>query len=284
MIVIEHLTKRYRSATVVDDVSLTVDPGETVALWGPNGAGKTTIVRCLLGLLSYEGSIAVAGVDVRRNGKAVRRVMGYVPQELSFFDDMTVVETLDFSASLRRIPDARVDEVIGLVGLDGHTVKRVGQLSGGLKQRLGIALALLPEPRVLLLDEPTSNLDAASREAAVRLLHDLKAPDRVMVVTSHHLEEVGLLADRVVALDEGRVLHECPPSELADRLGLRAWLHVVLEGEERSPAVSLLRSQGFAARLNGFGVLVEVSAQGKGQALGALHEAGFAIADVEVWR
>jgi ABC-type multidrug transport system ATPase subunit len=211
MIVIDHLVKRYRSATVVDDVSLAIDPGETVALWGPNGAGKTTIVRCLLGLLSYEGSITVGGLDVRRHGKAVRRVMGYVPQELSFFDDMTVVETLDFSASLRRIADERVEEVIGLVGLDGHTAKRVGQLSGGLKQRLGIALALLPDPRVLLLDEPTSNLDAASREAAVRLLHDLKTLDRVMVVTSHHLEEVGMLADRVVALDEGRTGSDCGP-------------------------------------------------------------------------
>ncbi|MDX1690274.1 MAG: ABC transporter ATP-binding protein [Acidimicrobiia bacterium] len=284
MITIDHLTKRYRSVAVVDDVSLTVEPGETVALWGPNGAGKTTIVRSLLGLLSYEGSITVAGLDVRDHGKAVRRIMGYVPQELSFFDDLTVVETLDFSASLRRIADERVEAVIRLVGLDGHTGKRVGELSGGLKQRLGIALALLPDPRVLLLDEPTSNLDAASREVAVRLLHDLQTPERVMVVTSHHLEEVGMLADRVVALDDGRVLHECPPAELADRLGLRAWLHVVLDPRHRDPAAALLRSRGFEARRNGFGVLVEVSAQGKGRALGVLHDEGFAIEDVEVWR
>ncbi len=284
MIRIDSLTKRYRSVTVVDQFGLEVAAGESVALWGPNGAGKTTVVRCMLGLLSYEGTIEIAGLDACRDGKAVRRQMGYVPQELSFYDDLTVTETLDFSAALRRLPVARVDEVIEQVDLVGHRDKLVRELSGGLKQRLGLASALLPDPPILLLDEPTSNLDAAAREAAVELLHDLRESGRVMIVTSHHLEEVGMLVDRVVAMEEGRITVECPPNELADRLGLRAWLHVVVDGAPIDAAVTALTRSGFDARANSYGVLVEVSAQGKGKALDALRFAGIEIADLEVWR
>ena len=284
MITIDRLTKRYGDAVVVDDFSLTIPAGESVALWGPNGAGKTTVVRSILGLVGYEGTITVAGFDAREEGKAARRLMGYVPQELSFYDDMTVTEILDFAASLRRIGTDRVDEVIEVVDLGRHASKRVRELSGGLKQRLGLASALLPDPPVLLLDEPTSNLDAASREAAVALLHDLRDGERVMIVTSHHVEEVGMLVDRVVAMEEGRITVECSPAELAERLGLRAWLHVVLDDAPVDAAVDALADRGFDARANSYGVLVEVSAQGKGRALEALREAGIAIRDLEVWR
>jgi len=284
MITIDGLTKRYGQLTVLDDFSLDVGAGESVALWGPNGAGKTTVVRCILGLLSYTGAIVVDGLDARSDGKAARRLMGYVPQELSFYDDLTVEETLDFSAELRRLPTARVDEVIEMVELVVHRTKQVRELSGGLKQRLGLAAALLPDPPILLLDEPTSNLDAAAREAAIGLLHELREGGRVMIVTSHHLEEVGMLVDRVVAMDEGRITVECPPNELAERLGLRAWLHVVLNDAPIPAAVDALRSRGFDARANAYGVLIEVSAQGKGRALEALAEAGIRVADLEVWR
>jgi ABC-type multidrug transport system ATPase subunit len=281
---IEDLTKRYGPTTVVDGFDLEVPRGESVALWGPNGAGKTTVVRSILGLITYEGTITVDGHDVRREGKAVRRLLGYVPQELAFYDDMTVVEILDFSASLRHLPFARVDEVIELVDLERHSGKKVRELSGGLKQRLGLATALLPDPPVLLLDEPTSNLDAAARESAVALLHELRTHDRALIVTSHHLEEVGMLVDRVVAMDEGRITIECPPSELGERLGLRAWLHLVVNRAPVEHAVEALQRSGFEARANAYGVLVEVAAHDKGRALAALQAAGIEIADLEVWR
>ena len=284
MIRVDNLTKRYGRTPVVTDFSLEIPSGEAIALWGPNGAGKTTVVRCLLGLLSFEGTIEVDGLDVVRRGKAVRTMIGYVPQELSFYDDMTVVELLDFSASLRGIGSERVDEVVNLVALEDHESKRVRELSGGLKQRLGLATALLPDPRVLLLDEPTSNLDAATRESTVDMLHSLRDDQRILVVTSHHLEEVGMLVDRVVAMEDGRITVECPPAELAERLGLRAWLHIVPEDSPLVAAVEALRSRGFDAHENAYGVLVEVSAQGKGRALNALQDAGIGVQDLEVWR
>lgn len=284
MIEIRSLTKRYGSSVVLDAFDLTVGDGESVALWGPNGAGKTTVVRSILGLVTYEGSISVDGLDARRAGKAVRTLLGYVPQELSFYDDMAVIDLLDYSAGLRKVPAARVDEVVDQLSFGDHTSKRVRELSGGLKQRLGLATALLPDPPILLLDEPTSNLDAAARDAAIRLLEELRRDGRTLVVTSHHIEEVGMLVDRVVAMDEGRITAECAPSELADRLGIRVWLHLIMGNEATPRALDILEHGGFVAKQNAKGVLVEVSAQGKGEAIAELQSAGIEIEDLEVWR
>ncbi len=283
MIRVEGLTKRYGEVTVVDDVSFEVGASEAVALWGPNGAGKSTIVRCILGLARYGGRAEVAGLDVKRAGKAVRRLIGYVPQELSFYDDLDVGETVDLSARLRGVGVARADEALSTVGLGGEHTKRVGALSGGMKQRLAIALALLHDPPVLLLDEPTSNLDVAARESVIELLEGLRR-DRCLLLTSHHLEEVGMLVDRVLAMESGRVTLECEPAELAEKLGLRSWLHLVLSEGELVRARSLLDARGYHTRMNSRGVLVEVSTLQKGAALAVLHEAGLEVLDLEVWR
>lgn len=284
MISIENLTKRYGRQVVVDDFSCVVANGESIALWGPNGAGKTTVVRCLLGLVSYDGTIIVDGVDARTHGKTVRSTMGYVPQELSFYDDMGVIDLLDYSATLRRIGPDRVDEVVEMVELGPHLSKKVRELSGGLKQRLGVASALLPDPPILLLDEPTSNLDARARDHVIGILEDLRQDGRTLVVTSHHIEEVGMLVDRVIAMEEGRITVECNPSDLSDKLGLRAWMHFVLSNGSAAKAVAALEAEGFEAKLNPRGVLVEVSAQSKGEAVAVLHSAGVVIEDLEVWR
>ncbi len=284
MITIEHLTKRYGDFVAVDDVSIGVAAGEAVALWGPNGAGKTTVIRCLLGLASHEGTIRVGAYDTSTHAKQARRLIGHVPQELAFFNDLTVDETVEFSAQLKRVDFESLNQTLETVGLLDHTNKPVGSLSGGLKQRLAIALALLGDPQILLLDEPTSNLDAASRDSIVRLLHDLRSPSRVLLLTSHHLEEVGLLADRVVAFESGKVVLECGSQELGERLGLQSWLHVRIRNGSLDDASAALNSHGIKAWPNKQGVLVEVSSQRKGIALRALEDAGFPVVDFEVWR
>ncbi len=284
MIEVSRLTKRYGSSVVVDQFDMSAGKGDAVALWGPNGAGKTTIIRCLLGLVSYEGQITVDGLDARERGKAVRSLIGYVPQELSFYDDMVVIELLDYSASLRGVSPERVDEVAELLGLDSHQRKLVRDLSGGLKQRLGLATALLPDPPILLLDEPTSNLDATARDAAIRLLEGLRHDGRTLLITSHHLEEVGMLVDRVIAMEGGKKVTECAPFDLAEELGISAWLHLITEGPDADRATTVLTEAGFNARRNSKGVLVEVSAQQKGLAVAALQRAGISIQDLEVWR
>lgn len=284
MISAQNLTKSYGSTTALEDVSFEVRDGEAVALWGHNGAGKTTVIRCLLGLVTYQGQASIGGHDATDDGKEARRLVGYVPQELSFFDDLGVGETLLFSAGLRRTAVTRIEEVLEQVGLTAEIHKVVGELSGGMKQRLAIALALLADPPVLLLDEPTSNLDAASRESVLELLHDLKRPDRSMLLTSHHLEEVGILADRAIIMEHGGIVLEAPPSDLAERLGIRSWLHVVVDPEEVEPVLAKLAAEGFEASRNSRGVLIEVSALEKFRALQVITEAGISPRDFEVWR
>ncbi len=284
MITIRNVTKRYGKTEVVKNFSLEVAPGESIALWGPNGAGKTTVVRCILGLVTYEGTITVGGLDAHRYGKSVRTAMGYVPQELSFYDEMTVYELLDYAAALRGISLDRVDHLCEVVVLTEHVNKQVRELSGGLKQRLGIASALLPDPPILLLDEPTSNLDAQARDAALELLQGLRDDGRTLIVTSHHVEEIAMLVDRVVAMEHGEITVICDPSNLAEELGLRAWLHLILENGSAEHALRVLTELGFPTKLNSRGVLVEVSAQGKGEAVAALQRAGVEIKDLEIWR
>ena len=284
MISVKELVKAYGRNVVVSDFDMTVDNGEAVALWGPNGAGKTTVIRCILGLVSYEGHIEVAGHDARRQGKTVRARIGYVPQELAFYEDMTVISLLDYSARLREVGNDRVDEVIETLGLTDHHTKAIGELSGGLKQRLGLATALISEPDILLLDEPTSNLDAEARESVVRLLDELRHNGTTLLITSHHVEEVGMLVDRVIAMDQGRKVTECAPADLAERLGINAWLHLVTPESQTDRAAAALVEAGFNARRNSHGILVEVSAQQKGRAVGILQETGIDIEDLEVWR
>lgn len=284
MITATSLTKRYGRQLALDDVSIEIPEGDAVALWGHNGAGKTTVVRAILGLIHYEGAVNVGGHDAAADGVAARRLIGHVPQELSFHDELTVAETMEFSCALKGVGAARAHDVLGQVGLDRELGKRVGALSGGMKQRLAIGLALLANPPILLLDEPTSNLDAATREQMVHVLQDLKSERRTLVLTSHNLGEVGLLADRVITLEHGKVVLECTPGELDVKLGISTWLHVTLEPSMIAPAIETILGIGMNARGNGTGILVEALAQEKGRALAALARAGIEVHDFEVWR
>lgn len=284
MISISQLSKRYGTQLVLDEVSLEIAPGDAVALWGHNGAGKTTIVRSILGLIHYDGTITVGGHDAATDGIATRHLIGHVPQELSFHDELTVAETMEFSCALKGVTVSRAKEVLAQVGLEAELGKRVGALSGGMKQRLAIGLALLSNPPILLLDEPTSNLDAATREQMVHVLQDLKSESRTLVLTSHNLGEVGLLADRVITLEHGRVVLECSPGELDVKLGISTWLHVTVEPSLIDKALEAVVGIGMKARSNGTGILVEALAQEKGRALAALTRAGIDVRDFEVWR
>jgi nitrous oxidase accessory protein len=211
---IRGLTKAFGRFVAVDGIDLVVRPGEAVALWGANGAGKTTVLRCLLGLLPCDGVMRVGGRDVRTEGIAVRTQLGYVPQELRFHDDLSVRETVELYASLRCVT---LDEGLGLlepVGLSAARDKKVGELSGGMKQRLALALALLGNPPLLLLDEPASNLDLAGRREFLALLAQLKAQGKTLLFSAHHVEELASIADRVVLFEQGRIVRTCTGMEL----------------------------------------------------------------------
>ncbi len=283
VIEVRHLTKTFGRFTAVDDLSFTVKAGEAVALWGANGAGKTTAVRCLLNLFPFEGEIIINGLDVRQQSKEVRRRIGFVPQELSFHDDMSVAETLVFYARLKKVPDGfDFEPLLEQVRLTPHIQKRIGELSGGLKQRLALAVALLSDPPILVLDEPTASLDIRSREEFLFLLRSLKKNGKTMIFSSHHLEEVTALADRVLLLEGGRLVVDSPPDQLERRLGWETTLHLYLPEEGIEPALQTLEGLGMPVSRNGRGVRVHVAPGNKGKVLRMLQESGIEVEDFSV--
>lgn len=284
MISIAGLHKSYGRITVLHGVDIDVPAGSAVALWGPNGAGKTTVLLSVLGFLAIDGRIEVCGHDVVRAGKEARSLIGYVPQRPTFYDDLTVAQNLHFSASLRRIDRAAVETVLESTAMTAIAGTATGALSGGMRQRLALAVALLADPPVLLLDEPLANLDVAARAATITLLQGLRRPDRSMLITSHHLEEVSLLADRVVLMESGRVVDDCAPAELPGRLGLRTWLHLGMAPGAVPVAIAELRRLGHDPSPNGHGVLVALAPAEKAPTLAALVGAGITVEDLEVWR
>lgn len=263
MILVEKLTKRYGHFTAVRDLNLELRHGEALALWGRNGAGKTTVIRCLLGLTRCDGRIFVGGSELRRHGKLVRQTIGYVPQELAFYDDMTALGCLNFFAAIKRVPAERCRSVIREVGLEAHERKRVSEMSGGMKQRLALAAALLADPPLLLLDEMTSNLDAKARSDFLARLARLKRAGKTMLFTSHRLDEVEALADRVLVMSDGEVTLECPGQELAAALGLGRRLKLIVAPDQIERAAATLRERGFDPRRNGSGLWVRVAPHAK---------------------
>ncbi|HRV95557.1 MAG TPA: nitrous oxide reductase family maturation protein NosD [Anaerolineae bacterium] len=283
MITVTPLTKTFGNFTAVDDLSFEVAPGEAVALWGANGAGKTTVIRSLLGLLSARGELRVNGFDARRQGKQARAAVGYVPQELAFYDDLSARETLLFYARLKHIAAHRVDEVLNEVGLSAHGHKIVAALSGGMKQRLALASALLADPPLLVLDEPTSNLDTTARDEFIKLLLAQKQRGKTLLFTSHRLEEVELLASRVLVLEDGRLKLICDrPAELAGRLGMTLSLKLIIPSLLQEEALRLLEAQGFPASRNGVGLRVNVLPSAKLAPLRLLLERRIEVNNFEI--
>ncbi len=282
MITFEHLSKRFGRFVAVDDLSLEVTGREAVALWGPNGAGKTTAIKSLLGLLRYDGRILVGGLDAHKQGKQVRRLLGYVPQELAFYSDLGTLATAEFYARLKKAPKASAAAALAQVGLAEHAAKPVGALSGGMKQRLALGLALIADPPVLILDEPTSNLDTAARDQFLALLVQVKAAGKTILFTSHRIEEIEALADRVLVMEQGHVRLTCAGSELASRLGLRTQVKLHMPPAAMDTALSVLLAGGFAAHRNGTGILVEVLPGEKALPIRVLNQADIPVHDFEV--
>jgi ABC-type multidrug transport system ATPase subunit len=207
VISIRDLRKQFGNHVALDAVSFDVRRGEAFALLGPNGSGKTTLLKAMAGLVSpSSGSIHIGGADIARNGCEVRACICYLPQQPAFGEHLRVREVVAFYAKLRRIPQTRVSEVLELLGCSAFADRFVSELSGGMRQRLGIAVACLPQAPVLLFDEPTASLDPESAAGVRGLIAELKRSGTTIVFASHVLADVEALADRVAILVGGRLL------------------------------------------------------------------------------
>lgn len=223
-VLIEHLKKRFGTVEAVRDVSLTIEPGEIFGLLGPNGAGKTTTIRCLCTLTTPdEGRLEVSGLSVQDQPRQVRQRLGYVAQEVALDKVLTGRELLELQAALYHLPTSvaqeRIKTMVSLLELDEWIDKRTGTYSGGIRKRLDLAAGLLHQPDVLVLDEPTVGLDIESRSAVWDFLRQLRANGTTVLITSHYLEEVDALADRVAIIDRGVVIASGTPSSLKDEVG-----------------------------------------------------------------
>ena len=216
------LGKRFGSVAAVDDVSLRVKPAEVFGLVGPDGAGKTTIMRMLAGVMRPDaGAIQVDGVDVRAEPDRIKRHVSYMPQRFGLYDDLTVDENLRFYAELFEVPVAtwreRSRRLLAASGMTPFGRRLAGQLSGGMKQKLGLSCALVHAPRVLLLDEPTTGVDPVSRREFWQILYGLRSEGVAMVISTAYLDEAER-CDRLALLHRGRVILCDTPAALKQRL------------------------------------------------------------------
>jgi len=239
---IRGLEKSYGEVRAVSQLDLTVSSGECFGLLGPNGAGKTTTIEICEGLLEPDaGDVEVLGMRWQTDERALRELLGIQLQDTQLSEKLTVAETVRlFRSFYRRGPD--VADVIALVQLDEKTNARVGTLSGGQKQRLAIACAIVGDPRLLFLDEPTTGLDPQSRRQLWELIERFRGEGRTIVLTTHYMDEAERLCDRVAIVDHGRVIALDTPQKLIASLGAEHVVGFTLEGDGAGPDDATLRA------------------------------------------
>ena len=224
LIVLDHLEKSYGTIPALRDLSLQVPEGCLYGLLGPNGAGKTTTLRILATLLAPDlGDVRIAGLDALKDQRDIRRLIGYVAQEVAIDKILTGRELLELQGDLYHLRpkqrNQRIDELIEMLGMDPWIDRRCGTYSGGMRRRLDLAAGLLHRPQLLILDEPTVGLDIESRAVIWNVLRDLRDQGTTVLLSTHYLEEVEALADRMAIIDAGTVIAEGTPNELKKRLG-----------------------------------------------------------------
>ncbi|HEY8447372.1 MAG TPA: ABC transporter ATP-binding protein [Thermomicrobiales bacterium] len=227
------LVKRYGNFVAVDGIDLSVAEGEIFGILGPNGAGKTTTLEMIEGLRQPDaGEIRVAGFDAISQSEQVRRVIGVQLQTTALFDYLTAAELIELFAGLYNVDGSpeRVNALLDMVGLREKRSARVDELSGGQRQRLSIALALVNQPRVAFLDEPTTGLDPAARRDLWQTIRDVRASGTTVVLTTHHMEEAEVLCDRVAIMDRGRIIACDTPQGLIRSLGTAATIQASFVG------------------------------------------------------
>jgi ABC-2 type transport system ATP-binding protein len=243
VIEVEKLTKRYGDLLAVNDISFNVRKGEVLALLGPNGAGKTTTVEIIDTIRTpTSGKVSLLGMDVTKKKHDIVPRIGVLPQGFSSFDRITVRETIQYYSRLFCCRDADIDGLIELVNLKDKTKEQYKNLSGGLKQRLGIAIALVNDPEVVFLDEPTTGLDPRARREVWEVLLGLKKKGKTVFLTTHYMEEAELLSDTVAIISKGKIIAMGSPGELIESNA--KYLVLTLQSVDEN-AFEIVRKMGF---------------------------------------
>ncbi len=259
-ILAQDLTRRFGKFTAVDHISFSVARGEIFGFLGPNGSGKTTTIRMLLGLLQpTNGTASVLGYDIRRQSGALRNCVGYVSQRFSLYPDLSVVENINFYGRAYNVWGERLRTrraaVLELVGLEGSGRQLTASLAGGFKQRLALATAILHEPPLLFLDEPTAGVDPVSRRAFWRLLYALAAGGTTIFVTTHYMDEAEQ-CHRLAFIHDGKLVATGTPSDIKERQMHGAVVEI--EADDPAHALEVLRGIEHLEQVALYGNLIHV--------------------------
>ena len=246
MISVENLTKLYGTRHAVDRINFHADRGEIVGFLGPNGAGKTTTMRILSGFMPpTSGSASIGGFDVVEQSLEVRKRVGYLPETVPLYTDMTVYEYLEYMGKLHKVEDVedRVEDVLEMVNMESRIDSFISSLSKGMRQRIGLAQALIHDPEVLILDEPTIGLDPAQIIEIRNLIRKL-GEEHTVLLSTHILSEVQQLCDRILVINKGRIVAEGTPQNLEQRLSGAQRVSVQVMGEGAGLAEVVRKSRG----------------------------------------
>ncbi|MFX0537444.1 ABC transporter ATP-binding protein [Ornithinimicrobium sp. Y1847] len=286
------LVRRFGTLTAVDDVSLRIEPGQTVGLLGPNGAGKTTAISMMAGLLTPDaGSVHLSGVDMLKDPLAAKRHLGLVPQDLAIYPELSARDNLRFFGQLQGLHgkelSGRVGEVLETVGLGDRAKGAAKKFSGGMKRRLNIAIGLLHRPTLLILDEPTVGVDPQSRNAILESVEALTDEGMAVLYTTHYMEEAQRLCDRIAIMDAGQIQAEGTRDELVELTGGVDTIALAGSGDldaaeaalRELPQVQQVVRDGAGLRLTVHGAATSIA-----QIVTAASGAGMALSDVQITR
>ncbi|HLT05533.1 MAG TPA: ABC transporter ATP-binding protein [Pseudomonas sp.] len=291
MIELRNLTRRFARHTAVDDLSLTVRPGEVLGFLGPNGAGKSTTMKMLTGFLApTSGTALIQGFDIRTRPRQAQRLIGYLPEGAPCYEDMRVGAFLEFIARVRGYRGEelrrRVARVTGQLQLEQVLGQTIDTLSKGFKRRVGLAQAILHDPQVLILDEPTDGLDPNQKHQVRELIRGL-ARDKIVIISTHILEEVGALCSRVAIIANGRLVADSTPLELESRSRYHQAVTLVGEGDLDADALRALPGVAGVERNErepGLTVLAEPGQVIYPQVGELIRQRGWAVRELDVER
>ncbi|MEM3556141.1 MAG: ABC transporter ATP-binding protein [Candidatus Micrarchaeia archaeon] len=224
------LTKKFGGLTAVDEVTLSVKEGEILVVVGPNGAGKSTLVKMLCTILSpTSGSARIMGFDIVNESQKVRSLVGYLPEEPRVYDYMTGEEFLSFFADIYNSGRENIPELLEFVGLKEHAKRKIGEYSKGMKHRISLARALIHNPPVLVLDEPTMGLDPASSRDVRERIKEMRKEGKTILVCTHYMDEADFLSDKLAVINNGRIAAVGKPEELKAKVAKQRYLGVVIK-------------------------------------------------------
>lgn len=258
-IIVEHLKKVYGEIRAVDDVSFSVESGHVYSLLGHNGAGKTTTVEILEGLrLPTSGKATILGADSVKGYDGIRKKVGILPQSFEPFENLNPVEAVQYWGNLFELSPTRkdIDDLLERVGLSNRRSVYAKKLSGGEKRKLGIAMALVNDPEMLFLDEPTTGLDPKARRDLWDLIESMKHNGTTILLTTHYLDEAEVLSDYVGIMNKGKIIAEGTPREIVSRYGHKTAIRLVGAGKK---GIEELKRQGIEASLDNEDVLIPVA-------------------------